>query len=218
MNEFERVLASVKVSSIEAPAQLVTIDGNDSFEESFTKLATTHLLSAPVWASGEHKYVGYLELRDLLSILLSTAQASEHNNPQSIDELLRNAREHLKVMDGITLTYMARRNPFKSVSADATLLDVIKLLAAKSATRVRRVAVVGADHKLLNVISASRCVAYFAEHSDKFGHKANATVFYLFFLLCIFFFFFLFLFGFHGLFSFSLSVLTLSFHSSRLQS
>jgi CBS domain-containing protein len=175
MNEFERVLASVKVSSIEAPAQLVTIDGNDSFEESFLKLATTHLLSAPVWAGAEHKYVGYLELRDLLSILLSTV-SSEHNNPQSIDELLRNAREHLKVMDGITLTYMARRNPFKSVTSDATLLDVIKLLVAKSATRVRRVAVIGPDHKLLNVISASRCVAYFAEHSEKFGHKAHATV------------------------------------------
>lgn len=175
-NQFEETLSRVKVSSIEPPTVLVTVDAHESFEEAFAKLVKHHLLSAPVWSASENKYVGYLELRDLLSILLATHGDGGEHPASSIDELLRHARQHLKVMDGITITYMARRNPFKAVSADASLLDVINLLVAKSATRVRRVAVLDADHKLVNVISSSRCVAYFAEHAAQFGHKAHATV------------------------------------------
>jgi CBS domain-containing protein len=176
VNQFEEALSHVKVSSIGAPHELVTVDAGESFEAAFAKLVQHHVLSAPVWSAQEKKFVGYLELRDLLSILLATYSDARDHQASSIDELLRHAREHLKVMDGITLTYMARRNPFKFVSTDASLLDVINVLVAKSANRVRRVAVLDADHKLVNVISASRCIAYFAEHANAFGHKAHATV------------------------------------------
>jgi len=159
----------------------VTMDASESFEDAFTKLVKHHLLSAPVWSATEGKFVGYLEMRDLLSIVLATYASSATNepSPKSIDALLRHAREHLKVMDGITLTYMARRNPFKAVAPDASLLDVIRLLADSSnaASRVRRVAVVDpSSKKLLNVISASRCVAYFADHAAHFGSIAHATI------------------------------------------
>lgn len=172
---FAKLLSDLKVSDIESPKSIVTVDGGETFEAAFSKLVENNLLSAPVWCEAEKNYVGYLELRDLLSIVLATVDV-ESGTPKSVDDLLKAAKEHLLATDGVTLTYLARRNPFKVVSPDASLLDVVNLLAAKSATRVRRVAVVDADKKLVGIVSASRCVAFLAEHLEQLGDSANKTV------------------------------------------
>ena len=91
-------------------------------------------------------------------------------------QLLKHANEQLLATDGVTVTYMARRNPFKTVSTDATLADVVDVLSSTSATRVRRVAVLDADKKLVNIISTSRCVAFLADHLEKLGDYAKKTV------------------------------------------
>jgi CBS domain-containing protein len=69
---------------------------DETFVEAFNKLIGNSILSAPVRDVKTNKYVGFLEMRDLLSILLLTEEA-DRSNITDIDALLKHVHDHLKV-------------------------------------------------------------------------------------------------------------------------
>jgi len=81
---------------------------------------------------------------------------------------------HAKAQDGITVTYLCRRNPFKAVEGEATLEEVCKILA----TGTHRVPVVSADGKVSNIVSQSTIIQFLATHfvNDEFLKKTVAEI------------------------------------------
>jgi hypothetical protein len=72
---FKKFLAELSVSEIKAPENLVIIDSTESFVSAFSKLVTSNILSAPVYDAKMKKFIGYLEVRDLLSIVIAVTLA-----------------------------------------------------------------------------------------------------------------------------------------------
>jgi len=167
-------LSTLNVSDVPPPKQMVLIDSNESFVSGFTKLVSAHLLAAPVYDAKVKKFIGYLEIRDLLSIIISAHE--QENPPKDIDELLKHAHDQFIVTDGVTLTYLARRTPFVKVGLDATLLDVAVMLSTRKYTRTRRVAVIDGNGKLVNIISQRGLLDFVATHPQLMNHKGDKTV------------------------------------------
>ncbi len=73
----------------------------------------------------------------------------------------------------MTVSYLSRRHPFRSVAPDASLLDVAKILAGES----HRVPVVdAASGKLINIISQSSIIAFLNQHMKELSAEGTKTV------------------------------------------
>lgn len=62
--------------------------------------------------------------------------------------------------DGVTLPYLARRNPFHAVKHGASLKEVVDILTRG----VRRVPVVDSEGKVVNIVSQSTIVQFLNKH------------------------------------------------------
>jgi CBS domain-containing protein len=119
--------------------------------EAFQKIIEKKILSAPVYDINNKEYTGFLDVRDLVSFVV---YVYEHNkNFQNFKDLLKQGLDLFlgTEEDGITLTYLSRRNKFVKVSPDQTLYDAAVLL---SDSRTHRVPVVD-NGKIINIISQS---------------------------------------------------------------
>jgi 5'-AMP-activated protein kinase, regulatory gamma subunit len=72
--------------------------------------------------------------------------------------------------DGVTISYLARRNRFQPISKTASLLQVAQLLAEG----VHRVAIVDDNHEVVNIVSQSTLVNFLSKHLNESGVHQDA--------------------------------------------
>jgi len=156
------LLGKQSVSAIEAPASIVVIDGKDNLYDAFQKLLDNNILSAPVHDKEKKEFIGFLDVRDLVSFVVFVYDEQKVNDNTRLRDLIQHGTGQFKMptTDGVTVSYLARRNRFVSVGSDAPLSRVSELLAKG----FHRVPVVDAQGKVINVISQSSIVKYLADH------------------------------------------------------
>lgn len=106
-----------------------------------------------MWNEETSKYTGFLDMRDLVSSVVFIAEHAETPNTKTLADLFVNAKW---VGGAFTVTYLSRRNPFRAVKATDSLAAVLELLAKKGPGRLKRVAVVGDDGRVINIVSQVR--------------------------------------------------------------
>jgi CBS domain-containing protein len=121
------------------------------------KLSSANVLSAPVWSEETKKYTGFLDMRDLVSSVVFIAEHASNCQTKTLADLFVNAKW---VGGAFTVTYLSRRNPFRSVKASDSLATVLELLSKKGPGRMKRVAVVDEAGKIVNIVSQTTLVAY----------------------------------------------------------
>jgi CBS domain-containing protein len=72
----------------------------------------------------------------------------------------------------VSVTYLSRRNPFKPISRDATLLQVARALS----TQVHRVPIVDAEGKCVAIISQSALVHFLQDHRDEIKDDTKQNI------------------------------------------
>jgi len=140
------------VSSVKAPEEICILESTLHLHDAFQLLIQKKILSAPVYDVHNKEYTGFLDVRDLVSFVV---YVYEHNkNFFNFKELLKQGLDLFlgTEEDGVTLTYLSRRNKFVKVSADQSLHDVAILLSDSS---IHRVPVVDNNGKIVNIISQS---------------------------------------------------------------
>lgn len=66
--KLKELLLASSVDSITAPKKgVISLDSGDQVVQGFQKLLDNNILSAPVWDTKENKYIGFLDIRDLVS-------------------------------------------------------------------------------------------------------------------------------------------------------
>jgi len=139
------------VSKVPAPQEICILDSNTHLPDAFQMLIQKKILSAPVYDAHTHEYTGFLDVRDLVSFVV---YVYDHNkNFANFKDLLKHGSALFQGTedDGVTLTYLSRRNKFVKVSSNETLYDVAVLLSDSSTHRVPVVE----DGKVINIISQS---------------------------------------------------------------
>jgi len=162
---------------------VVVLSAEESPVDAYVKLADENIRSAPVYNNAEKKFIGFLDVRDLVQMIVyenqqgdlkkSAATHSPLSRVKFMDRLVKvGARMYDAGGDSLSLPYLARRHPFHSLDEAATLADVAKLLVT---TRCHRVPIVNAKGDVVNVISQSSLIKHLNAHMDSIS-VADRTV------------------------------------------
>lgn len=66
--KLKELLLGSSVDTITAPKNgVIELEATDQVVQGFQKLLSNNILSAPVWDNKEGKYIGFLDIRDLVS-------------------------------------------------------------------------------------------------------------------------------------------------------
>ena len=156
--EIRKVLEAIHVKDLPVPPQIIQFPSNASLNESFSTLIEKKILSAPVFDHQTHEYIGFLDIRDLVSYVVHAEKAKVHRRHYCLKDLI----DYVPLVSDVevTISYLARRHRFLRVDETATLFDVAKILR----TRNHRVPVVNSEGKIVNIISQSVIVKHMRQH------------------------------------------------------
>jgi len=128
---------------------IVEIPSTLSISDGFQVLLDNNVLSAPVYDPTAKSYVGFLDLRDLVSWAVFLFDEQENPADDELDLINAAHKLYKHALGGITLSYLARRNPFRAVKAGSSLSSVAAILK----TGVKRVPVLNEDNRVTFIIS-----------------------------------------------------------------
>jgi CBS-domain-containing membrane protein len=155
------LMAKAKVKDLPRPHRIIQFTTESPLIEAFHELTERKVLSAPVYDTAAKKYVGFLDLRDLVATAVDSSKQYA-----SLKELLTS---HALV--DVDIKQLAERHGFQCVEEDSTMLDVAKLLC----TRFHRVPYFE-NGVLVNVISQSAIISYLCKHLAELPELGHISV------------------------------------------
>jgi CBS-domain-containing membrane protein len=166
--ELRKFLETTKASDVETPhKEVVEVLVSMTPVQAAQELWKHKVIGAPVWDEEKKKYIGFFDMRDLLStVVASHKEEQEAALSKGKDYILtrwfQKTRGESSKAGVFTVSYLAARNPFVSLTDDATLMEVCKVCADRHCHRVPIV-----DHttgKCTRILSQSVLVKYLVEH------------------------------------------------------
>lgn len=136
------------------------------------------VIGAPVWDEDHKKYVGFFDMRDLLSTVVASHKEEEVSSKNEGKEYMFTKwfLKESKSKSGFTVSYLAARNPFVSLANDATLMEVCKLCAKR---HCHRVPIVDKETgRCVRILSQSALVKFLVENLLTDNKGANMKKFF----------------------------------------
>jgi len=145
-------------------SQLVDVEANECILDAFTKITEARVLSVPVYDDRRQKYIGFLDLVDIVHHFLETLTQVEASQGYSAFKARFSKIKCKDVMD------LSGRNPYNPVADEDPLGAVISMM---NEAEVHRVPVVDDGGELVSLLSQSRIVAFLTNHVLKipYAHK-----------------------------------------------
>jgi CBS-domain-containing membrane protein len=121
-----------------------------------------NILSAPVYNAAEKQYTGFLDIRDLVSFIRYVYDEKQVQDSNTLHDVIRNGVKmfNTPTTDGVTVTYLSRRNRFTPVKSGSSLLDAAHVLAQ----RAHRVPIIDEHGQVINIISQSSVISFLNKH------------------------------------------------------
>jgi len=168
------LLADTSVSALPTPkGEVIVVSSAESPYDGFKKLISHNILSAPVWDLKEKKYTGFLDMRDLVSFVVFIDDDQKSDVPSNLQELVHHGSKLFKQpLEGVTTTYLSRRNPFKAVNVSDNLLKVVEVLSQG----VHRVPVVNEKGEVMNIISQTSIIGFLQKHHKDLAAYEHSTL------------------------------------------
>jgi len=156
------------VDAFPRPLKIIELNSKCKLYDGFLALIQNNILSAPVWDTSEEKYIGYLDIRDLVSFVVFVYDEQQVQDNSRLEDLIKNGIGQLKVKttDGVTVSYLSRRHKFITVKETDTLETVCQLLYNQS---LHRVPVLDDTGKVVNIISQSSIIQVLSQKCTKVG-------------------------------------------------
>eukprot|EP01094_Clydonella_sp_ATCC50884_P010812 TRINITY_DN2062_c0_g1_i1.p1 TRINITY_DN2062_c0_g1~~TRINITY_DN2062_c0_g1_i1.p1 ORF type:complete len:322 (-),score=100.34 TRINITY_DN2062_c0_g1_i1:82-1047(-) len=149
-------LSAHTTADIPQPKSVVEISSEQTPSQGFETLLQNRILSAPVWCVEEKKYVGFLDMRDFVSFVVFFYHSQAEGGASFVNIMREGLKTFNTPVDGISVTYLARRHQFRPVPVDSTLAEVVQRLSKN----VARVPVVNSEGKVVQIISQSALVSF----------------------------------------------------------
>jgi len=172
-NAVKKLLATVKVGSLPvAKGKVIVVKGSQTPYEGFKALVDNNVLSVPVYDPTTKKYTGFLDIKDLVSFVVFVDDDQKSDVPQNLHELIMHGCKLFKVpLDGVTVTYLSRRNQLHPVSPSSSLLDVCEILASG----VHRVPVMD-NGEIVNIVSQSSIIQFLQQHHKELAPLTSKKI------------------------------------------
>jgi len=162
------------VADLPTPKQLVEIDSKASLIDGFEALISNKIQSAPVYDAATHTYIGFLDVRDLVSFVRFVYDEQKVVDNNTLKDIVLHGVHMFKTVgtEGVTVSYLARRNRFSPLAENATLLAAVEILSRG----LHRVPILSSSGKLVNIVSQSSIVNYLDAHLNKIADIAKQSV------------------------------------------
>lgn len=187
----EHFASEITTTTNNQQSNVVELDSNLFPMEAARILWKNNIVGAPVWDDKAKKYVGFFELRDILSFFVASAKVDSEGGGEGYNHGVNmdNFDEHMvkelsvskngKIFSELkpterSISYLAARNPFVHCSPDATLKEVFECLNTK---HCRRVPILNEEGKCQNIISQSALIKYICDHfpRDRLQEKISES-------------------------------------------
>ena len=166
---------------------IIELDSTLEPVEAAKILWTNNIIGAPVKDHKAQKYIGFFEMRDILSTVIATAlsENEEGDDGGSGINLDRYKNEHMvkELPDSLTncdnrkyyadaspsnktISYLAVRNSFSYCKTDATLFDLGECLSKKNCHRVPILDEEGKCHKIVSQSALIKFIALNCQHDQ----------------------------------------------------
>jgi len=152
--------------SFPRPEKVITLDSKSKLYDGFQTLLENNILSAPVWDASINKYIGFLDIRDLVAFVVFVYDNQKVQDNSRLEDLILHGEGqfHTLTTDGVTVSYLSRRHKFVTVKETDTLEKATHVLSDQS---IHRVPVVDDAGQVVNIISQSSLVQIIAQHCIK---------------------------------------------------
>jgi len=163
-NKLLQFLKSTKINEIETPNQKDVVEVNVTMSpvEAAKELWKHNVLGAPVWDDKNKKYIGFFDVRDLLSTVVASHKEQEGLDKTTFPAKWFKSRSTKSTTSTFTVSYLAARDPFVSLTDDATLEDICKLCSDRSCHRVPIVD--KTTGRCTRIVSQSALVKFLVQH------------------------------------------------------
>ncbi len=184
----EHSASEISTTTNNEQSNIIELDSNLSPMDAASILWKKNIVGAPVWDDKTKKYIGFFELRDILSVVIASSkldngetEANAGDNKGGGGVNLNCFDEHMvKELDGAdkngkrifadvlptqkSISYLAARNSFAFCTPDATLVDVCECLNRKHS---HRVPILNEEGKCQNIISQSALIKYIFDNCPR---------------------------------------------------
>ncbi|CAB9524632.1 Protein SDS23 [Seminavis robusta] len=169
--ELRAFLETTKASDVETPhKEVVEVKVSMTPVEAAKELWSHKVIGAPVYDEERKKYIGFFDMRDLLSTVIASHKEEEaskksDNKSGSKDFAFTKWFDKSPSTAGsgsFTVSYLAARNPFVSLTNDATLMEVCKICADRHCHRVPIID--KSTGRCVRILSQSALVKFLVDH------------------------------------------------------
>eukprot|EP00037_Helgoeca_nana_P014555 m.135565 g.135565 ORF g.135565 m.135565 type:complete len:321 (-) comp22606_c0_seq2:2493-3455(-) len=153
----------------------VTVEASTAPKEAYAILLKANVQSAPVYDSAQKKYVGTLDLRDLVPAIVKKGDSDDADGnagPELLDRILKVSAE-MRGLPSDALPLLINPGGFRSVSEEGSLDDATRQLMHKGCYRV---SVLNSAGDAINVISQSTVISWLQQHVGEFQKIGSQTV------------------------------------------
>mmetsp|Transcript_9964 Transcript_9964/g.15364 ORF Transcript_9964/g.15364 Transcript_9964/m.15364 type:complete len:334 (-) Transcript_9964:202-1203(-) len=144
---------------------VIEIDSETKPIDAADTLWSNNILGAPVWDEISKKYMGFFDMRDILSAVVAANKAMENESKPGHDTTVwvKSFEEMIKEKDSLfNLTYLSARHPFMECKIDANLVEMATLLADPKCHRVGITNGSGSN-RCVNIVSRAGLCKFLAE-------------------------------------------------------
>lgn len=164
------LLKQTPVTQLPTPGAILVIEHDVTPLDAFKAILERNVLSAPV-RGRDGTYIGFLELRDFVSFSVFLVDRFDFKSYGDIIE--HGIKMFNEPLDGISVSYLARRNPIRFCQETDSLLEVAQQLAKPD---VHRVPILDSHGHIVSIISQSSIVAFLQAHKDRIEGDLDEAV------------------------------------------
>jgi len=166
---------------------LCSVDSTSTVKTAFTILREKNLYAVPVWDVDKAQHVGFFGAGDLVHFLVqlfaNKASLAHSDHPDDEVQLLTETVFSESELEALRdqffnhpiaeLINVSQQNPWKPMSAESSLQEVLNTLIQE---KISRLPLVDKNGKVVAIISESGIIRFLASHLDKLGNLSNKTL------------------------------------------
>jgi len=153
--------------------RIITVTTDTPISQVFKTLVEKNILSAPVYNTKTHKWVGFVDMLDIVHHVLNVLKISQSElDGMDFDQLISISTKFADAPCG-SIVDLSKRNPYLPVDKRAPVKGAIELMIK---WRVHRVPVIDSDGELLTLITQSHIARLIYKYLAQFETLADVTV------------------------------------------
>mmetsp|Transcript_19789 Transcript_19789/g.75869 ORF Transcript_19789/g.75869 Transcript_19789/m.75869 type:complete len:336 (-) Transcript_19789:43-1050(-) len=159
--------------------KIVEVASDDTLVHALEVLSSAKLLSAPVKDTKTGEYKGFVDMVDIMSVLLMSdlaAEIVEQLAMKEVDwvEFMKSSQELINSTHVRDIVEVSGRNPWKPVKATDDLKKLISSLTQESHTQ--RVPIIGEEGEVVNIVTRTKLVLFLFNELPQFPSISDTKI------------------------------------------